>query len=301
MQEPSIQEPSLNEPLSERCRQWLAHEESLFDQDYQCHAIAGESKAKEVGKPYLLYHPENINGVLLIHGLMAAPFEVRLWAEALHAQGYNVYAPRLTGHGTSVHDLATRNKSEWASAVDRGYRILAECCDDIVIAGFSTGAALALNMAIKKPSNFSALICISAPLKIKKFSANFASPIHQWNALLSKLKVNKAKKEFVTNHADNPHINYLRCPVSSIVQIQRLMKDVRSRLTTINLPTLVMHATDDPKVDVQSSKDIYRLIGSQEKSYHEIDFDLHGIINGDISKLVFRQVDRFLQTLSTLR
>lgn len=287
----------LSESLNKRCQQWLANEELLFDQDYQCHAITGESKDKTIGKPYLLHHPDNKQGVLLIHGLMAAPFEVRLWADALYAQGYNVYAPRLTGHGTSVIDLATRNKSEWANAVDRGYKILAECSDDIILAGFSTGAALALNMAIKYPDNFSALICISAPLKIKKFSANFASPVNQWNALLNKLNVNKAKKEFVTNHADNPHINYLRCPVSSIVQIKSLMKDVRQNLATIDLPTLVMHATNDPKVDVQSSKDIYRLIGSQDKTYHEVDFDLHGIINGDISKQVFNQVDLFLQKL----
>jgi esterase/lipase len=289
---------TVEKSLSENCKQWLANEESLFDQDYQCHAIVGESKDKTIGKPYLLHHPDNKKGVLLIHGLMAAPFEVKQWADALYAQGYNVYAPRLTGHGTSVIDLATRNKLEWANAVERGYKILAECSNEIILAGFSTGAALALNMAIKYPKNFSALICISAPLKIKKFSANFASPINQWNKVLNRLNISKAKKEFVTNHADNPHINYLRCPVSSIVQIQSLMKDVRQNLTAIDLPTLVMHATNDPKVDVQSSKDIYRLIGSQDKTYHEIDFDLHGIINGDISKQVFNQVDLFLQKQS---
>ena len=284
--------------LSDSCKQWLADEELLFDQDYQCHAIAGESKDKTIGKPYLLHHPDNKKGVLLVHGLMAAPFEVKQWADALYSQGFNVYAPRLAGHGTSVIDLGTRTKAEWINAVERGYKILAECNDDIVLAGFSTGAALALNIAIKNPNNFSALICISAPLKIKKFSANFAHPINQWNKVLSRLNIRKGKKEFVTNHADNPHINYLRCPVSSIVQIQSLMKDVRQKLTSIDLPILVMHAINDPKVDVQSSRDIYRLIGSQDKTYHEIDFDRHGIINGDIAKQVFSQVELFLQASS---
>jgi esterase/lipase len=288
---------TLEKPLNECCKQGLAHEESLFDHDYQFHAIEGESKDKTIGKPYLLHHPKNKKGVLLIHGLMAAPFEVKQWADALFAQGYNVYAPRLTGHGTSVIDLATRDKLEWIKAVERGYTILAECNDDIILAGFSTGAALALNMAIKHPKKFSALICISAPLKLKKFSAHFASPVNHWNKAFNLVKINKVTKEFVTNHADNPHINYLRCPVSSIVEIKKLMKGVRQNLANIALPTLVMHATNDPKVDVQSSKDIYRLIGSQNKTYHEIDFDRHGIINGDISKQVFRQVDYFLQKL----
>ncbi|MBQ0731357.1 MAG: alpha/beta hydrolase, partial [Oleispira antarctica] len=91
--------------------------------------------------------------------------------------------------------------------------------------------------------------------------------------------------------------NYLRCPVSSIVEIKKLMKGVRQNLARITLPTLVMHATHDPKVDVQSSKDIYRLIGSKNKTYHEIDFDQHGIINGEISAQVFSQIDLFLQKL----
>ncbi len=273
---------------------WLAEEESRFDQDYQYYAIEGESKDKFIGRPYLLYHCNNSKAVLLLHGLMAAPFEVKHWADYLFAQGYNVYAPRLAGHGTSVHDLATRDKEEWIDSVERGYNILAQFNDEIILAGFSTGAALALNMAIRYPDKFSALICISAPLKLKKFTANFASPVNYWNQVLNHLNINKGKKEFVTNHADNPHINYLRCPVSSIVQIQKLMKNVRKGLASIRLPTLVMHASHDPKVDVQSSRDIFQRIASIDKSYHEVDFNLHGIINGDISRQVFNQVDLFL-------
>lgn len=284
-----------NKPLSESCKQLLAHEDSLFDQDYQRHAVLDESKDKIIGKPFLLHNPENKKGVLLIHGLMAAPFEVKQWADFLFSKGYNVYAPRLSGHGTSAKDLASRNKREWADAVERGYRILAECNEDITLAGFSTGAALALDMAIKNPNKFTSLISISAPLKLKKFSAHFANPVNQWNTLLNWLRLDKAKKEFVTNHADNPHINYLSCPVSSIVQIKKLMKGVRRNLASINLPTLVMHATNDPKVDVQSSQEIFKYIGSEYKDYHEIDFDLHGIINGDISKQVFSRVEQFLQ------
>jgi len=47
-------------------------------------------------------------------------------------------------------------------------------------------------------------------------------------------------------------------------------------------------------VAVQSSQDIYRLIGSESKQYHEIDFDfdfdLHGIVRGYISTQVFAHV-----------
>lgn len=281
--------------LSEHCKQLLANEQTLFKQDYLQHAIKGESKADFIGKPFLLYNDAHNKGILLIHGLMAAPYEVKQWANYLFDQGYNVYAPRLAGHGTSAVDLSTHKKEQWIASVDRGYDILSSCCDEIIIGGFSTGAALALNMAIKSPEKFSALISISAPLKIAKFSARFAGTVNNWNKLLNRLSIPLGKKEYVTNHADNPHINYLRCPVSSIVQIKSLMKNVRQGLDKLTMPALVMHATGDPKVDVQSSRDIFQQLGSSQKHYQEIDFHQHGIINGNIAQEVFSHSGYFLK------
>ena len=79
------------------------------------------------------------------------------------------------------------------------------------------------------------------------------------------------------------------------------MKGVRQDLAKIKLPMLVMHATHDPKVDVQSSKEIYKSIGSSSKTYYEVDFDQHGIINGDIAQITFRQVEEFLQTVTPVK
>ena len=286
-----------------QCQVLLDAELALFNEEYDRHYLAGESKAKHIGQPFLLHQPYK-NGavnkaVLLVHGLMAAPEEVRQWADYLFAQGYTVYAPRLAGHGTSAVDLSNRNMLEWVDSVQRGHEILKNCSDEITIAGFSTGAALTLHHAIQNPDAFNGLISISAPLKFKKFSAHFAKPVHYWNRLINVLRLPNPKKEYVTNHADNPHINYLRCPVSSIVQIQKLMKGIRGKLATVEMPSLMIHATGDPKVDVQSSQDIYDLIGSESKKYHEIDFDLHGIIRGDISGQVFAHVGDFLEELQS--
>lgn len=284
-----------------QCQVLLDAELALFNEEYDRHFLEGESKPKHIGQPYLLHHPYKKGGVnkavLLVHGLMAAPEEVRQWADYLFAQGYTVYAPRLAGHGTSALDLSTRTMDEWADSVQRGHEILKNCSDEITIAGFSTGAALTLHHAIQNPEDFNALISISAPLKFKKFSAHFAKPVNYWNRVINLLRLPNPKKEYVTNHADNPHINYLRCPVSSIVQIQRLMKGIRKGLASIEMPSLMIHANGDPKVDVESSQEIYDLIGSESKQYHEIDFDLHGIIRGEISGEVFGHVGAFLKNV----
>jgi len=280
--------------ISLQCKSLIDQDYERFEQDYAHHFLEGETKEKHIGAPFLLHNEQFKQGVLLIHGLMAAPEEVREWADFLFSQGYTVYAPRLSGHGTSAKDLSQRKMSEWNESVNRGHEILKQCCDSIVIGGFSTGAAVALHQVIHKPSDFNGLISISAPLKFKKFSANFASPVNKWNKFLGLLGIEFGKKEFVTNHADNPHINYLRCPVYGIVQIKRLMKEVSQGLPHIAIPTLIIHADNDPKVDVQSSRDIMKKMNPAFAQYHEISFDRHGIIRGPISEQVFHKLRLFL-------
>ncbi len=284
--------------LSPYCQTKLKAEEQIFENEYSQYYCASESKAKTIGQPFLLYNPNASTGILLVHGLMAAPEEVRPLADFLFAQGYTVYAPRMAGHGTSAVDLSKREHGEWQASVQRGYCILEDCCDQVIAAGFSTGAAVIQQLIINKPSLFSALISISAPLRFTKFSAHFASPVNSINQTLHALGLGHFAKPFVTNHADNPHINYLRCPIASIVQIQQLMKSVIPRLHKITLPTLIMHANHDPKVHVKSAKDLYKLIGSDFKQYQEVNSSQHGIIRGDISIEVFAQVAKFLMHIS---
>jgi len=133
--------------ISAECKRLMRRESLLFAGDYRKHFLAGETKPRQIGEPYLLHHAETNRGILLIHGLMAAPEEVRQWADFLYSRGYTVYAPRLAGHGTSVADLAQHNYSDWVDSVNRGHAILKTCCEQIVVAGFSTGAGLALHQA----------------------------------------------------------------------------------------------------------------------------------------------------------
>ena len=156
----------------------LAAESALFIKEYEKNYSAGESKPPDIGMPFFLHSPGSDTGVLLIHGLMAAPEEVREWADFLHEKGLTVYAPRLAGHGTSSKDLSVRNYNDWLDSVDRGHAILKTCCKKIMVAGFSTGAGLALQSVIMKPHDFEAVIAVSAPLRFKKFSSRFAETLN---------------------------------------------------------------------------------------------------------------------------
>ncbi|MCP4720934.1 MAG: alpha/beta fold hydrolase, partial [Desulfobacteraceae bacterium] len=245
----------------------------------------------------LLRRSSSKTGILLVHGLMAAPEEVREWAQFLYSKGYTVYAPRLAGHGTSAIDLSARRYGEWMESVDCGVDILKTCCEKIVIGGFSTGAGLALYQAIQKPNNFDGVISISAPLKFKGLSANFVEILHAWNIFAYKFGVKRLAKVYAQNHPDNPHINYHRCPIQGIVEVKALMKKVYNSLASLRIPTLIIQGKNDPKVDGQSGKKIFRQISRPGAYYKEIDFHLHGIVRGPIASSVFDEVEKFLNTL----
>ncbi len=284
--------------VSAECQQLMHQESLLFARDYKKHFLAGETKDRNIGEPYLLHQTATQRGVLLIHGLMAAPEEVREWADFLYSQGYTVYAPRLAGHGTSAVDLARRCYGNWVDSVNRGHAILKTCCEQIVVAGFSTGAGLALHQAITKPEAFAAVISISAPLKFKSISSSFAERLDQWNSLLRTLGITYLRRDFVANHPDNPHINYSRCPVHSIVQVKALMKKVYRKLPDLSMPALIIQANNDPKVSGRSGRRIYHRISSPDKTYRDINFHLHGIVRGEISRNVFAEVAAFLNRLA---
>ena len=278
----------------------VAAESALFIKEYEKNYCAGESKPPDIGMPFFLHSPLSDTGVLLIHGLMAAPEEVREWAQFLHKKGLTVYAPRLAGHGTSSKDLSTRNYHDWLDSIDRGHAILKTCCKKIIVAGFSTGAGLALQSVILKPHDFEAVIAVSAPLRFRKFSSRFAETLNGFNLFCNHLGVGNLAREFMKNDADNPHINYLLCPVSAFVQVKKLMKKVRQSLPDIAIPALVIQAKNDPKVAPGSGPAIFKLLGTDKKHFAWIDYHMHGIVRGEIAKDVFKEVESFLAEYSLI-
>ena len=152
----------------------LLDEDALFEQDYTAFYREGESKPKHIGRPFLLKKTFSKKAVLLIHGYMAAPAEMRAMAEYLNKRGYIVYAVRMRGHGTSPYDLATRSWEEWYDSASRGYALLSSMVSHVAVVGFSTGAGVALLQGIRKKGKYRAVVSINAPLKLVEKGSGIA-------------------------------------------------------------------------------------------------------------------------------
>lgn len=267
-----------------------------FKKDYDAFFVQGETKPISVGMPFLIKGKSKDIGVVLSHGYMAAPLEVKELARHLGGLGFWVYVPRLKGHGTAPEDLATRTYQDWRDSVDQGYAIISNICKRVVAGGFSTGAGLALDLAVRV-KEVSGVFAVSAPMRLKDFSARFAPAVDMWNRLMGRARQQGAKKEFVENRPENPHINYLRNPISGVVEVDRLMDELEPRLSDLNVPTLVVQSRGDPVVDPRGSRKIFDRIGSIEKEYLLFNFDRHGILLGEGALKVHKAIGEFIKRL----
>lgn len=275
----------------------MARAENDFQADYRQFHIPGESKDPSVGRPFLVRGRSRKLGVLLVHGYMAAPLEVRGLAEYLGRLGYWVYAPRIKGHGTAPEDLAQRSYGEWCQSVDEGYAVISSMCRRVVAGGFSTGAGLILDLAARV-GTLAGVIAVSPPLRLQDFSSRFAPAVDIWNRFLDRFHGDGVKKEFVENHPENPHINYVRNPVAGVRELERLMNRVEEQLPHISAPALVIQAARDPVVDPKGARRIFDLLGSADKSYILSNSERHGILLGEGAERIYRAVGDFLRHLA---
>src|SRR5207247_7119848 len=111
-------------------------------------AINSLEATRTNGDPYLLLPPKPVRpGVVLVHGFLATPAQLKELGLRLAAQGRPVLGVRLKGHGTSPWDLRERTWQDWLHSVERGYEIMSLLSANVLLAGFATGASLALQVA----------------------------------------------------------------------------------------------------------------------------------------------------------
>lgn len=275
----------------------LQKAEQDFKSDYDTYFLEGESKPRQTGRSILLCSTGgSTTGILLIHGYMAAPYEMKQLAEFLHDQGYTVYVPRLKGHGTAPEDLARTSYDQWIESAEEGYVILSHLCGRIFVGGFSTGAGLALDLTTRI-DDIEGAFAVAPPMKLTDFGTYFIPAMDIWNQMMRKARLGSIAKEFIRNDPENPQVNYLRNPVAGMRQLERFMNSLEPRLATLDVPVLVVQSRNDPVVNPESAQKLFRKLGAERKEFYLFDFDRHGILWGKGAGRVHRAIADFLESI----
>ena len=252
-------------------------------------------------------------GVVLVHGFLATPAEVREFGDKLHEHGYNVIGVRLKGHGTSPWDLRDRNWEDWVQSIRTGYALMREYVDEICIVGFSTGGALSLVLSAEDLQGLRGTVSICTPMKYQNRNMWFVPLMHGANKIVRWLSSYEGIVPFRPNQSEHPHINYRNMPVRGLYELTRLEDTLSEVLPQISCPVTLIQATEDRVVDPQSANMIFDKLGSEDKRLHWVESKRHGILNEDIGDTqqhvfdfltrleseAFTQADRQPEPLST--
>ncbi len=246
-------------------------------------------------KPFFLTpKKDNGIGVLLIHGLLASPAELRNYGEYLVKKGYTVMGVRLKGHGTSPYALQNQTWQDWYYSAIRGYNILKAHCDKMVVIGFSTGGTLALKLASESYPGIIGISAVALPVKFKNPAFPLVSLLHGTNKLVDMITSFEGIKPFIDNESEHPDINYRHVPVKSLYELRLLIDDIEKCAPLCTVPVLIVQGDNDPVVSFKSAEDIIKRLTCKNKRLQAIQSTRHGMLMENIGG-TWEVIDEFMK------
>jgi carboxylesterase len=219
--------------------------------------------------------------VLLLHGLCANPLELQPVAKALRKGGWVVDSPLIHGCGIDAQTLQqgrvpTRTYEDWLDQAEAAYLRLAQQHGAVGLGGLCMGAVLALALAARLQARHPtlqarALLLMSPTLYFDGWNVSpwrRLLPLAYLPGLRGRLSFAETSPYGLKNErlrlwieqamqADGVcAVGAARLPADRLYQASRLMRHVKTVLPQVDVPTQILHATQD---DVASPRTVHLL------------------------------------------
>jgi carboxylesterase len=222
----------------------------------------------ELAEPF--FHKGGDTGCLLMHGFGGTPATMRPVSDILADEGFTVYAPLLSGHGTTLGDMDSFSWEDWLNDARNAYdRLKAEGVKNIILMGFSMGGVLMSLLAEEREC--AGLVLMSAPFRVKRYIRRAA----KLERLIPYAEISSVRRE------PNPYLqSYSGVAVSKLRDLSRLMMKARGGLYKIACPVLILQSVLDNKVDLSSVDIIKHGVSSLDKEVVWLEKSPHGCVYG---------------------
>jgi carboxylesterase len=195
-----------------------------------------------------LFHKSGASGILLIHGFLGSPFEMKYLAKRFIDAGFTVSVPRLPGHGTTLEDMACYGRKDWISAARNAYLFLKQECNEISIVGLSMGGILAILLAAEfSPQK---IVLISTPRRIPDRRAFFAPLVRPFMKIIHH---KDEEKGLADPEARKIHVSYSDgVPVMGAWHLMWLIRKAMQTLPHVRTYALIIQSTSDTLIPQHS-------------------------------------------------
>ena len=244
-----------------------------------------------VNKPFH-FKGENEQGILLVHGWTSTPYELRRLGTYLNEQGYTVYAPILTGHGTMPKDLEGVHWTDWLLDIKKAYEKLKQENKKVYVCGTSIGSNLAILLAAENP-DIAGLVLMATPYKIKfEFPAVLFA---RFLLLFRKYNKKHYPPTFGLSSTITRLISYQTYPIRSALEVHEIIQKSVESLPKITQPCLIIQSAHDHIVQRKSLEEIYKKINSKIKKKVYIPRAYHTFISDIKVGHIFENILEFIK------
>lgn len=253
-------------------------------------------------EPFLFPGKKDAPGVLLTHGFTGTPKEMRWMGEYLNKKhGYTCLGPRLTGHATRPEDMIRSRYTDWMSSLEDGYRLLADCAPRVYLAGLSMGGALSLLAASYLPAR--GVIAMAAPYNLPHdWRLKYATLLCKARPYMPKTK-HPPEAGWFDQQAWKDHIAYPQNPLRSIVELKKLLDEMRAALPKVTIPLLLVYSSNDrylPLGSLDSMNYIYTHIGATDRQKVVVERSGHVLTRDAARETVFNAAADFIDRIEML-
>ncbi len=252
---------------------------------------------------------QNTNAVLLFHGLTGSTFEMKKYAQHLHANGFDVFAYCLPGHGEDTCNIRCVSYDDWIEFAQEKFLFLKKKYKKVFLGGLCLGAVLALVLAQKHKLEVAGVISLSTTLFLDGWTMpwyNFMMPLGL-NTLIRYYYTfperepygikNIKKRRSIQKIMGKNTIAMDNYPLSCVYELLKLSKLARKNMKEVISPILIIHSKEDDLTSVKSAKFVYNNISSNCKQFFILDNSYHLMLYDNDKDFVFDKSVEFLNTL----
>jgi carboxylesterase len=191
---------------------------------------------------------------------------------------------------------------EWYLDVLAGVQMLRHQCDKVFALGLSMGGALSLILASREPVD--GVVAMSTPHEIENRGTRFLPLVHPFYPMFGKRSVREEESPFnqrvvaeQTARGEQPigHIAYPVYPTRSVIELGKVLAEMRASLPRITAPILFMHSKMDDVVTFESLEKNPPLATScRDKQVIVLEQSLHVITEDCEREKVFQAAANFI-------
>ena len=243
--------------------------------------------------------------VALVHGISEHSGRYSAVVDGLTAAGFVVFAFDLRGHGRSEGQRGHIDR--WSQYRGDVMAYLGQVRTrypepPVFIYGHSLGALIVTEYVLSHPGGLDGMIVSGIPLRpsgvAKKPLVLLARSLSRiWPTFSVSLGVDGTRlsrdPSMVKAYDEDPLVHHTataRWGTETLDAIDR----VKSRMSEIRLPILILHGEDDPVNSVQGSRELFAAVSSQDKELHTYPGGKHEPHNDIVREQVVNDVEKWL-------